>query len=133
METTTAKRAATAKPAAGGIALARPVDEIRSEFPILDREVHGRSIAYLDNGATSQKPLAVIEALDRFWREQNANVHRGVYTLSEQATALYERARHTVARHLGAETREVVFVRNATEAINLVAYSWGRANIGEGD
>jgi cysteine desulfurase / selenocysteine lyase len=133
METTTANRAAAAKRATGGVPLARPVDEIRSEFPILDREVHGQPIAYLDNGATSQKPLAVIEALDRFWRDQNANVHRGVYTLSEQATALYERARLTVARHIGAETREVVFVRNATEAINLVANSWGRANLGEGD
>jgi cysteine desulfurase / selenocysteine lyase len=113
--------------------LARSVDEIRDEFPILAHRVHGQPIAYLDNGATAQKPLAVIEALDRYWRQQNANVHRGVYTLSEQATALYERARHTVARHLGGEPREVVFVRNATEAINLVAHSWGRPNIGPGD
>jgi len=113
--------------------LARTVDEIRDEFPILAREVHGHPIAYLDNGATAQKPLAVIETLDRYWREQNANVHRGVYRLSEEATALYERARHVVARHLGAEPREVIFVRNATEAINLVAYSWGRANVGKGD
>lgn len=113
--------------------LPRSVEEIRAEFPILDREVHGKPIAYLDNGATAQKPLAVIEALDRYWRHENANVHRGVYTLSEEATALYERARHTVARHIGAEPREVVFVRNATEAINLVAYAWGRANIGPGD
>ncbi|HYU61531.1 MAG TPA: cysteine desulfurase [Solirubrobacterales bacterium] len=113
--------------------LARTVDEIRDEFPILAREVHGHPIAYLDNGATAQKPLAVIETLDRYWREQNANVHRGVYRLSEEATALYERARHVVARHLGAEPREVIFVRNATEAINLVAYSWGRANLGKGD
>jgi cysteine desulfurase/selenocysteine lyase len=111
----------------------RSIEEIRSEFPILAREVHGEPIAYLDNGATSQKPLAVIEALDRFWRYENANVHRGVYTLSEEATALYERARHTVARHVGAEPREIVFVRNATEAINLVANSWGRANLGPGD
>ena len=75
----------------------------------------------------------MIEALDRFWRTQNANVHRGVYTLSEEATALYERARHTVARRIGAEPREVIFTRNATEAINLVANSWGRANLGPGD
>jgi cysteine desulfurase/selenocysteine lyase len=95
--------------------------------------VHGREIAYLDNGATAQKPAAVIEALDRFWRHENANVHRGVYTLSEEATALYEGARHTVARHIGAEPREVVFVRNATEGLNLVANSWGRANLGPGD
>jgi cysteine desulfurase/selenocysteine lyase len=113
--------------------LARPVEEIRAEFPILSRRVHGREIAYLDNGATAQKPTAVIETLDRFWRDQNANVHRGVYTLSEEATALYERARHTVARHLGAEPREVIFTRNATEGLNLVANSWGRANIDPGD
>jgi cysteine desulfurase / selenocysteine lyase len=107
--------------------------EIRGQFPILERRVHGKPIAYLDSGATAQKPLAVIEALDRFWRTENANVHRGVYTLSEEATALYERARHVVARHIRAEPREVVFTRNATEAINLVANSWGRANLGPGD
>jgi len=120
-------------PAAPSPALARSIEEIRGEFPILARSVHGKRIAYLDSGATAQKPLAVIEALDRFWRHDNANVHRGVYTLSEQATALYERARGTVARHIGAEPREVIFVRNATEAINLVANSWGRANLGPGD
>jgi cysteine desulfurase/selenocysteine lyase len=129
METTTATEARPVPTPT----LPRAVEEIRSEFPILDREVHGRPIAYLDNGATSQKPLAVIDTLDRYWREQNANVHRGVYTLSEQATALYERARLVVARHIGAELREVVFVRNATEAINLVAHSWGRHNLSAGD
>jgi cysteine desulfurase/selenocysteine lyase len=109
------------------------VDEIRSQFPILSREQDGRPLAYLDNGATSQKPLAVIETLDRYWREQNANVHRGVYRLSEQATEMYESARHVVATRLGADRHEVVFVRNATEALNLVAYSWGRQNVAEGD
>jgi cysteine desulfurase / selenocysteine lyase len=113
--------------------LPRPVEAIRDEFPILSRRVNGQRIAYLDNGATAQKPLAVIEALDRFWRDQNANVHRGVYTLSEEATAQYERARHTVARHVGAEPREAIFVRNATEGLNLVARSWGRENVGPGD
>jgi cysteine desulfurase / selenocysteine lyase len=113
--------------------LALPIEEIRDEFPILSRRVHDRQIAYLDNGATAQKPLAVIEALDRYWRRENANVHRGVYTLSEEATALYERARHTVARHVGAEPREVIFTGNATAGINLVANSWGRANLGPGD
>jgi cysteine desulfurase / selenocysteine lyase len=110
-----------------------PLEEIRSEFPLLAREQDGMPLAYLDNGATSQKPLAVIEALDRYWREQNANVHRGVYRLSEQATAAYEHARRVIAGRLGAGEREVVFVRNATEALNLVAYSWGRANVREGD
>ncbi len=119
--------------AATAPALPRSLEEIRSEFPILEREIHGEPLAYLDNGATSQKPLAVIEALDRYWRFENANVHRGVHTLSEEATGLYEEARRTVAAHIGADHREVIFVRNATEALNLVAYSWGRANVGEGD
>jgi cysteine desulfurase/selenocysteine lyase len=114
-------------------ALPRSVEAIRDEFPILSRRVNGQRIAYLDNGATAQKPLAVIEALDRFWREHNANVHRGVYTLSEEATTQYERARHTVARHIGAEPREAIFTRNATEGLNLVAHSWGRGNLGPGD
>jgi cysteine desulfurase / selenocysteine lyase len=114
-------------------ALPRSIEEIRAEFPILSREIHGQPLAYLDNGATSEKPLAVIETLDRYWREQNANVHRGVHTLSEEATALYEDARKTVAAHLGADRREVIFVRNATEALNLVAYSWARTHLSEGD
>ena len=114
-------------------ALPRSIEEIRAEFPILGREIHGQQLAYLDNGATAQKPLAVIETLDRYWREHNANVHRGVHTLSEEATALYEDARLAVASHLGADRREVVFVRNATEALNLVAYSWARNNLSAGD
>jgi cysteine desulfurase / selenocysteine lyase len=113
--------------------LPRSIEEIRAEFPILARKVHGEPVAYLDNGATAQKPLAVIETLDRYWREHNANVHRGVHTLSEEATALYEEARETVAAHLGADPREVIFVRNATEALNLVAYSWARTNLSKGD
>jgi cysteine desulfurase/selenocysteine lyase len=114
-------------------ALPRSIDEIRAEFPILTREIHGQPLAYLDNGATAQKPLAVLDSLDSYWREHNANVHRGVHTLSEEATALYEEARGTVAAHIGADPREVIFTRNATEAINLVAYSWGRTNLGAGD
>jgi len=114
-------------------ALSRSLEQIRAEFPILTREIHGRPLVYLDNGATSEKPLAVIETLDRYWREQNANVHRGVHTLSEEATALYEDGRRTVASHLGADPREVIFVRNATEGLNLVAYSWGRTNLTAGD
>ena len=113
--------------------LPRSIEEIRAEFPILARQVHGQPLAYLDNGATAQKPLAVIDTLDRYWREHNANVHRGVHTLSEEATSLYEEARGTIASHLGADRREVVFVRNATEALNLVAYSWGRTNISSRD
>jgi cysteine desulfurase/selenocysteine lyase len=113
--------------------LPRSIEEIRAEFPILAREVHGVPLAYLDNGATAQKPLDVLEALDRFNRHSNANVHRGVHTLSEEATRLYEAARATLARHLGAGPREVVFTRNATEAINLVAHAWGRARVGAGD
>src|SRR4051794_4605252 len=87
--------------------LPRSIEEIRGEFPILGREIHGRPLAYLDNGATAQKPLAVIETLDRYWRQGNANVHRGVHTISEEATSLYEAARETLAAHLGADRREV--------------------------
>ncbi len=111
----------------------RSIEEIRAEFPILSRRVHGEPLAYLDNGATAQKPLTVIEALDRYWRDQNANVHRGVHTLSEEATFLYERARKTVARHVSADPREVIFTRNVTGSLNLVAHAWGRANVGAGD
>jgi cysteine desulfurase/selenocysteine lyase len=114
-------------------ALTRSVEEIRSEFPILERRLHGQPIAYLDNGATAQKPLAVIEALDRYWRYENANVHRGVHVLSEEATALYEGARATIARHLGARSRDVIFTRNVTGSLNLVAHAWGRANVAAGD
>jgi cysteine desulfurase/selenocysteine lyase len=130
METTTATPAI---PGASPPPTLPPLEEIRGEFPLLAREQGGKPLAYLDNGATSQKPLAVIEALDRFWRTQNANVHRGVYRLSEEATGLYERSRGVVAARVGADRHEIVFVRNATEALNLVAYSWGRANLREGD
>lgn len=110
------------------------VQTIRADFPILRRQVNGKPLAYLDNAATSQKPAAVLEALERYYREYNANVHRGIYTLSEEATAAYELARAKVATFVGAaQPSEVVFVRNATEAINLVAHSWGRANLGPGD
>ena len=110
------------------------VESIRSQFPILSREVKGKPLVYLDNGATAQKPLAVIEAMDTYYREHNANVHRGVHTLSEEATDLYEGARSKVAALLGAASpREVVFARNVTSAFNLVARSWGAANLGPGD
>lgn len=119
-------------PAAGTASL--DVERIRRDFPILAREVHGRRLVYLDSAASSQKPLPVIEAMERCHREYYANVHRGVYTIAEESTAAFEAARLTVARFVGsADAREVVFVRNATEAINLVAYSWARSNLGPGD
>jgi cysteine desulfurase/selenocysteine lyase len=107
---------------------------LRADFPILAREIHGRPLAYLDSAASTQKPRAVLEALDAFYRTRYSNVHRGVHTLSEEATAAYEGARDKVAAFIGApDRRGVVFTRNATEAINLVAYTWGRANVGPGD
>ena len=107
---------------------------LRAGFPILAREVHGKPLAYLDNAASSQKPRAVIEALDEFYRAHYANIHRGVHTLSEEATGAYEEARDKIAAFINApDRRGVVFTRNTTEAINLVAYSWGRANVGPGE
>lgn len=108
--------------------------QIRAQFPILNQTENGHPLVYLDGGATSQKPLAVIEAIDRYYREQNANVHRGVYGLSERATELYEGAREISRQFLNARsTKEIVFVRGTTEAINLVVHSWGRANLKAGD
>jgi cysteine desulfurase/selenocysteine lyase len=108
---------------------------IRDEFPILaTTNSHGKPLVYLDSASTSQKPRAVIEAMDTYYREYNANVHRGIYEIGERATAAYERARASVARFVNApDAHEVIFTRNATEAINLVAYSWGRRNIERGD
>jgi cysteine desulfurase/selenocysteine lyase len=121
----------------GGTADPRgPLDPaaLRAEFPILSTTVQGHPLIYLDSASTSQKPLAVIEATDRYYREYNANVHRGIYEIGERATAAYEAARASVARFINApDSHEIVFTRNATEAINLVAYSWGRRNIGRGD
>ncbi len=110
------------------------VAALRRDFPILGRTVHGRPLTYLDNAATSQKPAVVLEALRRYYAEQNANVHRGVHLLSEEATVAFERAREVVARFLGLPSaRGCVFVRGATEAINLVAECWGRAHLRAGD
>jgi cysteine desulfurase/selenocysteine lyase len=110
------------------------VARIKADFPILKRQVHGKRLVYLDSAATSQKPLAVLDAMDRYYREYNANVHRGVYTIAEEATAAFEAARAKVAGFVNARhEHEIVYVRNATEAINLVAYSWARANLREGD
>ena len=109
------------------------VEAIRRDFPILEREIRGHKLVYLDSTATSQKPEVVIEALSHFYRTSNANVHRGVYSLSEESTAAYESTREKVARFIGAGTEQIVFTRNTTEALNLVAYTWGRANLNEGD
>jgi cysteine desulfurase/selenocysteine lyase len=110
------------------------VNDIRKDFPIFTRLVKGKPLVYLDSAATSQKPLSVIEAVRTFYSTYNANVHRGVYTIGEEATAAYEAARNKVRDFIGAESRDgIVFTRNATEAINLVASSWGRAHLTPGD
>jgi cysteine desulfurase/selenocysteine lyase len=113
-----------------------PLDAValRADFPILATEIHGHPLVYLDSASTSQKPEVVLDAMDEFYRNYNANVHRGIYEIGERATAAYEAARRSAARFINApDPHEVVFTRNATEAINLVAYSWGRRNISRGD
>ncbi len=110
------------------------VRKLREEFPILSRTVHKKPLVYLDNAATTQKPRSVIDAVSRYYEQENANIHRGVHWLSEQGTRAYEEARGKVQRFLNArESREIVFTRGATEAINLVAQSLGRAKVGAGD
>jgi cysteine desulfurase / selenocysteine lyase len=108
--------------------------DIRNDFPILSRQVHGKPLVYLDSAASSQKPDAVIDAMSIYYRTYHANVHRGVYQISEEATAAMEKARVKVARFINArQSKQVIFTRNTTESINLVAYSWGNANIHAGD
>ncbi len=111
------------------------VERIRTDFPILNREVKpGVPLIYLDSAASSQKPQQVIESMDHYYRHTHANIHRGVHTLAEEATAAYEESREKVARFINApHARQVIFTRNATESINLVAYAWGRTNIKDGD
>jgi cysteine desulfurase/selenocysteine lyase len=110
------------------------VAAIRAEFPALQQLVHGRPLVYLDNAATAQKPRAVLEAMRHYYEHDNANVHRGVHALAERATAAYDQARETVRAFVNAEsTREIIFTRNATESINLVARAWGDANVRAGD
>ncbi len=106
---------------------------VREDFPILERTFDGRRLAYLDSGATAQKPTVVIEAIDRYYREHNANVHRGVYALAQEADAAYDEARRKVARFAGWDAKTTIFTKNVTEAINLVAYAWGRRNVRAGD
>ncbi|HEX8992008.1 MAG TPA: cysteine desulfurase [Anaerolineales bacterium] len=115
--------------------MAFDVERIRQDFPILSREVRtGVRLIYLDSTATSQKPESVIEAMNEFYRQSNANIHRGVHTLAEEATALYEQARLKVARFINARSaHEIIYTRNTTESINLVAYTWARANLRAGD
>jgi len=111
------------------------INEIRKDFPILQRETNsGARIVYLDSTATSQKPVQVIEAMNDYYRRSNANIHRGVHTLAEEATTMYEGAREKIAKFISAtSSREVIYTRNTTESINLVAYSWARANLKAGD
>jgi cysteine desulfurase / selenocysteine lyase len=110
------------------------VSSIREDFPLLQQLVHGKPIIYLDSTATSQKPEVVIRALDEYYRKYNANIHRGIYSIAEEATARHEEARKKLQRFVNAKSwREIIFTRNTTEAINLVAYAWGRANIHSGD
>ncbi len=107
---------------------------IKKDFPILERTVHGKRLVYLDSAASSQKPASVIEAMSHYYETTHANVHRGVYAIAEEATRLYEAARSDLARFIHAPSpNEIVFTKNVTEAINLVAYSWGRANLQAGD
>ncbi len=132
----TALEAGPDVPDAAEIARIDPLDPlvIRRDFPIFERDFGGRTVAYLDSAATSLKPRVVVDAVNDYNTRHTANVHRGIYALGEEATALYEGARERVARFIGARDRhEIVFVRNATEAINLVAATWGRRNIGAGD
>jgi cysteine desulfurase/selenocysteine lyase len=110
------------------------IEQIRQEFPILQRRIGSQPLVYLDNAATSQKPEAVLRVMDEYYRQHNANVHRGVHTLSEEATALYEGVRGRVARFLNApHERQIIFTKGTTEGINLVANTWGRANLRPGD
>ncbi len=127
----------TTAPTTARTAAERPapfdVEAIRRQFPILAQRPHGKRLAFLDSGATAHKPQAVIDAVSRFYAHDNSNVHRGVYDLAERATAAFEGARKKIARWIHAEPREVIFVRGATEGVNLVAQAWGRANVGPGD
>ena len=109
--------------------------KIRKDFPILGREIRpGIPLVYLDSTATTQKPVSILTAMDEFYKNNNANIHRGVHTLAEESTMLYEQARQRVADFIhAASSSEIVFTRNATESINLVAHTWARANMQSGD
>ena len=109
------------------------IDEIRSEFPILQRSNRGKPIAYLDNAASSQKPHCVIDSVAKYYRNFNSNVHRGIYELAEDAEKLYADSRQTIASYLSVHPNEIIFVRGATEGLNLIAHCLGRAKLNAGD
>ncbi|MBN2478215.1 cysteine desulfurase [Candidatus Micrarchaeota archaeon] len=110
------------------------VEKIRNDFPILKRKINGKKLIYLDNGATSQKPIQVIDAVSNFYKKNNANIHRGIHILSEESTLMYDDSRNKVSRFIHSKNpEEIIFTRNATESINLVMYSWGKENISRGD
>lgn len=111
------------------------VEKIRADFPILNRKLSGgKTLVYLDNAATTQKPLAVIDAIHDYYMNYNSNIHRAVHQLAEETTIAFEKTREKVAKFINAKsTEEIIFTRNATEALNLVAYSWGRANVKKDD
>ncbi len=124
----------TMQQAIGTGIVVRTAADIRKDFPILSRQVHGKPLVYLDSAASSQKPYAVIQAMNTYYETYHANVHRGVYEISEEATAQMEKARVKVARFINArQSKQVIFTRNTTESINLVAYTWGNTNIAAGD
>jgi len=129
--TTTSREVLESRPPSSA---AFDVDRVREDFPILKQKIHGKPLVYLDNAATSLKPASVIETEERFYQSQNSNIHRGVHELSERATRAYEDVRVKIQKFINArESREVVFVRGTTEAINLVAAAWGRKNMAAGD
>jgi cysteine desulfurase/selenocysteine lyase len=131
---TTAAKFPPAQPAVSTPSAGLDVEKLRRDFPILARDVRGRALVYLDNAATSQKPRAVIDRIVKYYQQENANIHRGVHFLSELATREHDRAREAVRNFINAgDTREIVFVRGTTEAINLVAQTYGRAQVGAGD
>jgi cysteine desulfurase/selenocysteine lyase len=131
-ETARATDTSPLKAAAGAVADPQALD-VQSDFPILERSFDGRPLRYLDSAATSQKPRVVIEALAEHLRSHNANVHRGVYALAQEADTAYEQARRRIAAFTGADPKTTIFTKNVTEAINLVAYAWGRTNVRAGD
>jgi cysteine desulfurase / selenocysteine lyase len=137
MSTAAKKRVAVARPAPARVRPSAPefeLEKIRADFPILRQKVRGKPLVYLDNAATSQKPQTVINAITRYYERDNANIHRGVHFLSEHATEEHDEARETIQHFINAaDSKEIIFVRGATEAINLVAQSYGRGHVGLGD